>query len=130
MSVICIQVQPDLAPGIDLGVVREIAAQLGSTTLFTRHGEEQGLDNGPYINLYFDTPSLPEAWSIIWTQFYEDARIGTFLRASSIATCEGNNGWDDYFLLHHFDPTEPCTTSEKLGKKPKGRRRSKRSEPA
>jgi hypothetical protein len=116
MGVLCIQVQPNLAPGIDLGVVREVAAQLGSTTLFTRHGEEEGFDNGPYINLYFDTPSLPEAWPIIWSQFYEDARIGTFLRASSIATCEGKNGWDDYLLLHHFDPTESVDDIGKTGK--------------
>ena len=116
MSVLCIQVQPNLAPGIDLGVVREVAVQLGSTTLFTRHGEEEGFDNGPYISLYFDTPYLSEAWPVIWSQLYEDARIGTLIRASSIAICEGNNGWDDYLLLHHFNPAESVDDIGKTGK--------------
>src|SRR6266700_3115642 len=92
MSVLCIQLQPNLAPGIDLDVVREVAGQFGSTNLFTRHGEAGGFDNGPYISLYFDTPSLPDAWQVIWSRPYGDARIGAYLRDSSIATCERQNG--------------------------------------
>jgi hypothetical protein len=110
--------KPNHAPGIDIGVVREVAAQLGSTPLFTRYGADEGFDSGPYVNLYFDTPSLPEAWPIVWSQFYGNARIGAFLRASSIATCEGKNGWDDYLLLYHFDPAESADDIEKTGKQP------------
>lgn len=29
------------------------------------------------------------------------------LRRSSIVTCQGSRGWDDYRLLHHFDSRQP-----------------------
>jgi hypothetical protein len=33
-----------------------------------------------------------------------DKRLGAKLRRSSIVACEGSRGWDNYLLLHHFDP--------------------------
>jgi hypothetical protein len=105
MSVLCIQIQPSRAPGIDLALIRGAAAQLGSSGLFTRYGEEEGFDNGAYINLYFDAPSAAEAWIAIRSTLYENESTGAFMQKSSIATCEGQQGWDDYLLLHHFDPT-------------------------
>ena len=105
MSVLCIQIQPNRAPDIELALIRDAAWQLGSTELFTRYGEEEGFDQGPYVNLYFDAPSLAEAWPVIGSKLYEDARIGPSLQKSSIVNCQGQNGWDDYLLLHHFDQT-------------------------
>lgn len=109
MSVILIQIQPRLAPQIDLALVREVARQVGPATLFGSRGEEEGFDNGPYISLYFDAHSLSEAWPIIRSQLYGDARFGALLKGSSIAVCEGNDPWNDYLLLHHFDPSEALT---------------------
>ena len=34
-----------------------------------------------------------------------DSELGPQLASASIATCEGNRGWDDYLLLHHYDRT-------------------------
>jgi hypothetical protein len=104
MSVICIQIQPSRAPGIDFALIRDVAAQLGSTGPFTRYGVEEDPDHAAYINLYFEAPSPVEAWPIIRSTFYEDAFIGGLLQKSSIVTCQGLKGWDDYLLLHHFDP--------------------------
>jgi hypothetical protein len=52
------------------------------------------------------------------------------LRFSSSPTSKGDlkNGWDDYLLLHHFDPTESVDDIGKTGKQPTRGRRSKRSE--
>ena len=36
--------------------------------------------------------------------FYEDVQVGTLLKAASMAMCEGESGWDNFRLLHHFDP--------------------------
>lgn len=106
MSVLCIQIQPSRAPGIDLALIRDAAAQVGSTGLFTRYGVEEDSDHGVWINLYFDAPSPAEAWPVIRSTFYEDARIGALLQKSSIVVCQRQRGWDDYLLLHHFDPEE------------------------
>ena len=106
MSVFCIQVQMSRAPVIDLAFIRETAAQLGANGLFTRYSEEEGSDQAEhYVNLYFDAPSPADAWPVIRSILYEDSRLGPFLEKSSIATCQGQNGWDDYLLLHHFRPT-------------------------
>jgi len=122
MSVFCIQVQMSRAPVIDLAFIRETAAQLGANGtarlwpatrptrsrrgLFTRYSEEEGSDQAEhYVNLYFDAPSTADAWPVIRSILYEDSRLGPFLEKSSIATCQGQNGWDDYLLLHHFRPT-------------------------
>jgi hypothetical protein len=105
MSVLCIQIQPSRAPGINLAFIRDAAAQLGATALFTQYGEEEGFDEGTHINLYFDAPSPAEAWPVIHSTFYDDVRLCEMLRKLSIATCQGQAGWDDYLLLHHFDTT-------------------------
>ena len=105
MALLCIQIQPNRAPGIDLNGIRNVAAQLASTPFFNKYSEEE--KNGVYINLLFDAVSTSQAWSLIYSTLYEDARISADLRRSSIATCQGQIGWEDYLLLHHFDPTVP-----------------------
>ena len=55
MRILCIQIQPSRAPGIDFASIRIAAAQLGATDSFTRYGEEEGFDHGAYINV--DTPN-------------------------------------------------------------------------
>jgi hypothetical protein len=32
---------------------------------------------------------------------------GSALRNAAIIMCEGTRGWDDYRLLHHYDPAQP-----------------------
>jgi hypothetical protein len=107
MGLFCINIQLKRAPGIDLAFIREAVAELGSTDLFTQYDEEEGFARGPYISFYFETSSPTEAWPIIRSKFYEDARMGAFLRQSSLVVCQGQNGWDDYLLLYHYDPKVP-----------------------
>jgi hypothetical protein len=37
----------------------------------------------------------------------EHGRLGPKLRRSSIVTCQGSRGWDNFRLLHHFDSRQP-----------------------
>lgn len=64
----------------------------------------QGNDRGPYINLDFESDDPKADWMKIQA-WLEDVKG---LRISCIVTCQGRHGWDDYLLLHHFDPDEPC----------------------
>ena len=105
VSLLCIQIQPNRMPGVDLVSIRNAAAQLGATQLFKGYSEKEGLDDGPYLSLFFDAVCNADAWSSIFSTLYEDARFGAALQSSSIAVCQGQRGWDDYLLLHHFDPT-------------------------
>jgi hypothetical protein len=95
-------VQPDLSPGLDLGGVLALfstAAELADSELEIT----QGNDDGPYINYDFRTRDLARLWEVLQTQVFLDRAIGPALARASIATCEGNHGWDDYLLLHHYD---------------------------
>jgi hypothetical protein len=79
MTVLCIQIRPRRAPGIDLAFVRKAAAQIGAADSFTQYGEE-GIENGAYINLYFDAPSPVEAGTVIRSTLYEDESTGPLLQ--------------------------------------------------
>lgn len=97
-----IQVQPNRAPGLDLGAVLALfasAAELADAELEVTEGEH----GVPYVNYDFRTRDLVRLWEILQGQVFWDQTIGPLLARSSIATCEGHQGWDDYLLLHHYD---------------------------
>jgi predicted RNA binding protein with dsRBD fold (UPF0201 family) len=64
-----------------------------------------GEADGRYENIMFDVESPEAALSKI-RAVLDSASVGPAARASCIVTCEGANGWDDYLLLHHYDPAE------------------------
>ena len=48
---------------------------------------------------------------LIWIGNHAGSRwLVPGLAAAAIIVCEGEHGWDDYLLLHHFDPAEPLDT--------------------
>jgi hypothetical protein len=62
------------------------------------HGKEEGV---PYTNMNFDIEDVKLLWDFVKPQL-DIAKLLPF----SIVVCEGPNGWDDYHLLHSFDPAE------------------------
>jgi hypothetical protein len=63
----------------------------------------RGVDKGPWINIDFRPSDLRP----LWQAARELVRADPALAGCAIACCEGEHGWDDYRLLHHFDPAEP-----------------------
>jgi hypothetical protein len=106
MAKLCIQIQPQLAPEMSIDrrllAVKKIAT---NKTLFEEFEWSTGNDNGAYINLLFEANDHKSIWKLFRRELYEDSEIGIGLANSSIATCQGQRGWDDYLLLFHFDPT-------------------------
>jgi hypothetical protein len=106
MSTLCIQVQPNRASSIDMWRVRALGeAVAADRNLVSRFAVVDGEDTGPYTNLLFETAELQELWSQLQETLYNDEQIGPALAQASMAMCEGNDGWNDYLLLYHFDPT-------------------------
>lgn len=102
MPALKVQVLPELAPKLDLDGVLALfstAAELADAELEIKPGN----DDGPYIDYDFRTRELMRLWEVLQSQVFLDSRIGPALARASIATCEGNRGWDDYLLLHHYD---------------------------
>jgi len=105
MSTLCIQIQPNRAPEMDMARVRALGEEVASDkVLVERFSIVQGEDGGPYVNLMFETERLAELWKLLSVKLYEDRGVGAGMARASMSTCEGKHGWDDYLLLYHFDP--------------------------
>ena len=59
-------------------------------------------DSGKFINLNIKTNNIKELWVKIKKYLQEHNELAN----STIVTCEGSQGWDNYLLLHHFDSKE------------------------
>ena len=102
MPALLVQVQPIRSPGLDLDDVLALfasAAELADAELEISASE----DDDPCVHFAFRTRDLPRLWSVLQGQVFWDRAIGPPLARSAIATCEGNHGWDDYLMLHHYD---------------------------
>lgn len=99
---IAIQLQPARSRELDVA---------GAVALLTEVGEQfavkprvtEGFDNERYINVDFATTDVIG----LSTALLKAVRSTRTLAASAIVCSEGKAGWDDYLLLHHFDPSVP-----------------------
>lgn len=108
MTEFCIQIHPGRAGDLDLDAVRALCAALAKDDgLVRRHVVVEGEDDGPYVNLMFDTERPKELWSLLQQRLYQSSAVGAPMRRGSMAMCQGKRGWDDYLLLHHYDPAVP-----------------------
>jgi hypothetical protein len=98
MKQLHIQIQPARFPGLDLTAAIDCLSRLSTEARVGR-----GEDHGEYVNIDYETSRLAELWILVRAELL--ALPG--LADATIVTCEGKFGWDDYLLLHHFDPTEP-----------------------
>lgn len=104
MATLCIQIQPDRVPELDIMRVRELCQQLAADDkIVVRHGVVEGDDGGPYLNLMFETNKPVEFWREFEARIYKDEVVGEGMKQASMATCTGEHGWDDYLLLYHYD---------------------------
>ena len=120
MTKLCIQLQPQRAPELSLKEIRSALERIGATPrLVQRHWVEEGEKDGPYLNFTFETPDLGELWGLIEDEIFREPPWARLARKASIVTCEGKQGWDDYLVLHHFDPAVARSPSpdQKKGKK-------------
>lgn len=101
MKALNIQLQTDRLSVIDAApaVARLRALADGSHV-------SEGEDDGRYINVSFEVDDIAVLWAAVQKQLQAD----TALAAATIVVCQGQHGWDDYLLLHHFDPSEPLET--------------------
>lgn len=88
LGYLSIQIQPEFSPSINSeGYTPEIT---------------EGDDSGKYININIKTNNIKELWVKIKEYLQEHNDFAN----STIVTCEGSQGWDNYLLLHHFGSKE------------------------
>jgi hypothetical protein len=101
-----VQFQPRRAARLDPSKVLELIASIaiGNKSLVSFEFNK-GHDRGPYVNFFFcgSRAALRRTWQDLRLKILAHRRFGVALRKSTIITCEGTRGWDNYLLLHHFD---------------------------
>jgi len=100
MKTLQVQLQPDLAPDLDFPSFVSRLHGIGDKAGRVRVSEAN--DNGRYINVSFDSANIGN----LWQQIREELCANVAMSRCSVVCCEGDAGWDDYLLLHHFDPEQ------------------------
>jgi len=109
MTQFCIQIHPHRSPQLDLAsLLSECECLATDKALLRRFSWQEGFEDHAYVSLTFDTDHPKPLWKLLNEQLYQASAFGRFMQVSSIATCEGRHGWDDYLLLHHFDAGQKC----------------------
>jgi hypothetical protein len=126
MRMIHVQVQPERAKRLDVAAADESFRRIAKNkSLVRRFKFEEGRDRGRYMNFNYLTTKPAQLWKAL--------RSGPFrsglLRSAAMVVCEGESGWDDYLLLHHWDRRlRRDSVSMNSNKALKGRR-AKRASP-
>jgi hypothetical protein len=103
MKALCIQVQPDRVPELDIEEARKLFEELKGNSLVEKFSFEEGYDKKCYLNFSFGTNNAKSLWGVIKKKLFEHGAIGNQLAKCSIAVCSSEEGWDNYILLYHFD---------------------------
>ncbi len=108
MRSLSIQVQPELAPGLDTGRLTQVfSAVAHKHDLVKHHAFDNGIDRGPYFNYTFGTLKARELWWLIQDDIFRSQEFGYHMSCASMVMCSSETGWDDYLQLFHFDPSVP-----------------------
>ena len=99
MGELSVQLQLDLLTSFSESKVEQLCSSPTLAGLAQGHRVAKGNDKGPYINVSFAASDLKALWRAVRKEL---VRLG--LQGGSIVTCTGKDGWNDYLLLHHFDP--------------------------
>lgn len=102
MKMLHVQLQPTRSPGLDEATAVKRLTDAGHQC-DARSRVTEGVDACRYVNLDFCTTDLVALWAAVRVE----VQTVRGLSAAAIVCCQGEFGWDDYLLLHHFDPAEP-----------------------
>src|SRR4051794_27387463 len=100
MRTIHIQVQPARVKRLNVAPVDMSLRRLAARRALVRRVRfEEGNDRGRYMNFNYTTAKPARLWRALRAGPFRSA----LLRSAAMVLCEGENGWDDYLLLHHWD---------------------------
>jgi hypothetical protein len=97
MTVLSVQLQPARSPA--LNVATTVARLRG---LAEAVSVSEGEEGGGYVNVSLRAADVVGLWGSVRELLQADAALAR----AAIVVCQGERGWDDYLLLHHFDPSQ------------------------
>ena len=107
MKTLSVQFQPDMQPGIDFEVKASDLKELLRAALFVDQIDiDSGFKDSRYINVNIYTSDVPSAWNLVQSHLGLRPESRSPISHAVIVVCEGEKGWSDYLMLHHFDASE------------------------
>ena len=88
-------------------MIKLLFDELKGHSLVEKSAFSEGKDRENYLNFTYGTNDAQSLWEVIRKKIYGHNTLGKQLFKCSMAMCSSEEGWDDYILLHHFDPTVP-----------------------
>lgn len=102
---VCVQIHPVRDPELDTNQLKSACEFIAKNIPGIRGvGFSEGEDAGPYLNIIFAVVEPAQSWHQIRLALIESSEFGGSLKKCCMCMCTGQNGWDDYLLLYHFDP--------------------------
>ncbi len=106
MRSLTIQVQPARSSSINMQRLNTAFEEIASNKqLVASHNFESGEDDGLYFNFTFGTHYALQLWQLIQAHIFNKEEFERHMKCASMVTCSSENGWDEYSLLFHFDPS-------------------------
>ncbi|WP_157315045.1 hypothetical protein [Chitinibacter sp. GC72] len=102
--ILMIQLQPHRVPTMDEAKARAALAEFAQQPLVIGHRVTEGDENGVFINFEYKTRDLAALWHECQERIYQNSLLAFQLQRASMAIAQGDDGWEDCLLLHHFDP--------------------------
>lgn len=108
-----LQVHADAISDQVLASLKAECESLAATLVGVRSvGFDEGEDEGKYVNVVFGSVAPQDLWPQINAALYQSPVFGPALRACSMALRTGSDGWNDYVMLYHFDPSVPVERTQ------------------
>lgn len=101
MKCISVQFHPARDPRYDLDDLLALVRAIGRyPEIDTDEGDDEN------INLNFFTEDIRHFWSDFEKGVLNDSELGDWVKNTTVIVCEGDEGWDNYLLLWHYDESE------------------------
>lgn len=109
MKTLTVQIQAGLAAAHEIEHAVGQLFALAGEKLAALGAEGPSVERNPgedWVNVNFRTPDITGLWHAIQDRLGLAQGNRPPIANALIVVCEGEYGWDDYLLLHHFDELE------------------------
>lgn len=103
MKSLCFQFKPKRSRGTDVDAIAALMVRIAMSSDVREFTIRRGRGKDRWVNFLLTSASVGRTWSRLESGALTHRQLGPQLRRSSIVTCQGSRGWDNYRLLHHFD---------------------------
>ena len=104
MRTLSVQFQPSRAVKLRRNTISDLMLRIALDTNVRSFSMKRSRARDAYFNFLFESPTVARTWRAVHLRALGHRTYGRALRRSTIVVCQGSRGWDNYRLLHHFDP--------------------------